>query len=823
MKKIVVIVLSTIVLACNTSIKKSYTLIDYIPKDAQIVLKINDLEQTKNLLRDNDFIKNNNKNNFFKYFKTLPILNHIKQSVGLLCFSPIGKNDFEYTYISKFDPSIINKDSLGLTTIEAISYANKTIHKIGTGEASFFATQQDSILIASSSKLLIENAIRQQENRVLVNQDLIKAYEVSDTEKPLSILVNGKQLQNIHDSLLPATNLYGLANFSGWISADATIEQNALYIDGIAIEKDSLSSTIGIFDNTISQENHIAKITSVTANGFISYTYDDFNVLKKNLALAQDRELVNIPDELDEILSGVSEIGMIFMENENILMLTSLEPENTADLLAGSNSGSYRDITIYSFNKPTSFSNIIAPLILDFEANFYMLYENSILFAPSKNGLQTAIANILNKTVLQQQEYYTNAVEKLSDESSILMVSSIDNLKGHISNGVAKEQKKQWEQLDATKRYKIAALQIIKENNFAHIHGIIQKNIAKGSATSVTQVTSTTLENKILTRPILVKNHRTKGMDIAIQDIDNHLYLISDKGTIFWKKQVNGAIMGDIKQVDIYKNGRYQLVFNTETTLYLVDRDGKDVTSYPKKFKKPITQPLALFDYDKSKRYRILITQGTDITMFDTEGKTISGFGFNTTETNAILPPQHIRIGSKDYILIPEENGTLHILDRLGRSRVNLKEEISFSNNHWYQYQNKFTSLQKDGKLLQIATDGSIALQDQELTENSYLTSTNKTLVTLTENKLTIKGKTIELDFGVYTAPQLFYINDKIYIAITDVQSKKVYLYDSNAELFPNFPVYGNSLISLGNMDSDPNLEFTVQGEENSILTYQIN
>jgi len=122
--------------------------------------------------------------------------------------------------------------------------------------------------------------------------------------------------------------------------------------------------------------------------------------------------------------------------------------------------------------------------------------------------------------------------------------------------------------------------------------------------------------------------------------------------------------MGDIQQIDIYKNGRYQLLFNTENTLYLVDRDGKDVASYPKKFEKTITQPLSLFDYDKNKRYRTIITQGNEVTMLDAQGKVVSGFGFKGTETNIILPPKHIRIGSKDYILIAEESGKLNILDR---------------------------------------------------------------------------------------------------------------------------------------------------------------
>ena len=96
-------------------------------------------------------------------------------------------------------------------------------------------------------------------------------------------------------------------------------------------------------------------------------------------------------------------------------------------------------------------------------------------------------------------------------------------------------------------------------------------------------------------------------------------------------------------------------------------------------------------------------------------------------------------------------------------------------------------------------------------------------MVTLSENKLTIKGKTIELDFGIYTAPKLFYINDKIYIAVTDLQTQKVYLFDSNSKLIPNFPVYGNSEIVLDNVDSDRDLEFVTKGENNSILLYQIN
>lgn len=236
-----------------------------------------------------------------------------------------------------------------------------------------------------------------------------------------------------------------------------------------------------------------------------------------------------------------------------------------------------------------------------------------------------------------------------------------------------------------------------------------------------------------------------------------------------------------------------------------------------------MTQPLSLFDYDKSKRYRIVTTHSNDIKMFDAQAKVVTGFRFKNTESALILPPKHIRIGSKDYILISEENGKLTILDRLGKTRVKVKEKVDFSKNEWYQYLDKFTSTTKSGELIQIQNDGNAVKQNLGLHEDNNIIATNKTLVTFSENTLSIKGKTLELDFGVYTVPKLYYINNKIYVTITDVQAKKVYLYDSNGELFPNFPVYGNSVLSLGNMDKDPNLEFVVQGEENGILIYQIN
>jgi hypothetical protein len=208
--------------------------------------------------------------------------------------------------------------------------------------------------------------------------------------------------------------------------------------------------------------------------------------------------------------------------------------------------------------------------------------------------------------------------------------------------------------------------------------------------------------------------------------------------------------------------------------------------------------------------------------MYDVKSKIVSGFTFKSANSAIISQPKHFRIGNKDYITFKTKN-KLYILDRTGRTRVNPKTNSSFSNQPIFLYKNEFTTTASNGNLFSVKTNGNVSLKNLGLSDSHHLTTTSKTLVTLTENKLTIKGKTSELDFGNYTEPKIFYINDKIYVTITDRQSHKIYLFDSLSKPISNFPVYGNSLIELDNIDKDRNLEFVTRGENNSIILYQIN
>ena len=351
---------------------------------------------------------------------------------------------------------------------------------------------------------------------------------------------------------------------------------------------------------------------------------------------------------------------------------------------------------------------------------------------------------------------------------------------------------------------------------------VIGRSKVKAEANSISEEFNIKLDADILTNPQFVTNYTNNQKDIAVQDINNNLYLISNKGEVLWKKKLEGPILGKIEQVDIFKNGRLQFAFATPNRVYIIDRNGKEVNPFPLKFNDVITQPLSVFDYDNKRDYRLLVTQGKNVLMYDLKGKIVKGFDFKSAASSIITQPEHFRMGSRDYIVIKTEE-KIYILDRRGNTRVNPKTSATFSNEKVYVYESNFTTTSENGILFSIDERGNTSTQQLNLNEQHHIDATSKTLVTLTDNKLSIKSNSVELDFGLYSRPKIFYLNDKIYVSVTDTQTNKVYLFDSLGKSIPNFPVYGSSSIDMDNSDNDKNLEIIVKSGTNELLMYQMN
>lgn len=809
MKKICFIVFCCITLcACENSKSKASSALSLVPENTEIIIKINSSEGLENGLKNNTLITAIENYPQIEDFKSLLIpVYDINKENSIIAISKDTNDSLAISYIVPFSKENITLDSISGVQKDSAFNSKDDIYKLVVKEKDFYSTVVDSILFISNKLELAKNA-QLQKTRA---PDIETILNTSSNQKMVSIFIDHKKANfkalQFRDSLLQ--NL----QFSNYTMIDSDISQNTIFVNGITKATDSTKSLINIFKNTIPQENRIASILPNDIDYFKSITYHDYELFQQNQIKHQFQD--SIVDNYS-MLQNIVEFGNVFKNNQEAILLRSMDVTTALDnMMFKVVSDQYRSVNIYTIENEKPFSTAFSPFLPIISASNFIVIDDFFVFSDEIDFLQTIISNHQNNTVLSESDSYKSIKQDLSDEASILIFRNASELNAIINTNFTDDIK-----LDISS-YNASAIQYIYDINFAHVNAVFKTNKNKRNSNSVTEELNISIDANLAAPPQLLENHTNSQMDIAVQDVNNNLYLISNQGKVFWKKQLDGKILGNINQIDSYKNGRLQLVFNTSNQLYMLDRNGKNVTPFPLKFNDKITQPVSVFDYDKKKKYRLMVTQGKQVLMYDKNGKIVKGFKYKSAQNKITSQPKHYRIGSKDFIVFSQGNN-IEILDRVGKSRVKVKENIIFSENDIYLYNNKFTTSNINGELIQVSQTGKVNYKNLQANSEHKITTTSKTLVVLNDNKLTIKSKTIELDFGNYTTPKIFYINDKIYVTVTDLQSKKGYLFDSQAKPIANFPVYANSQLELNNIDKDNSLEVITKGDDNAIIVYKI-
>ena len=87
---------------------------------------------------------------------------------------------------------------------------------------------------------------------------------------------------------------------------------------------------------------------------------------------------------------------------------------------------------------------------------------------------------------------------------------------------------------------------------------------------------------------------------------------------------------------------------------------------------------------------------------------------------------------------------------------MKIKSTFTPSGETIFAYLKTFTTTDADGNLIQIDGKGNVLSSPLELKNGHRITATTKSLVTLSENILTVKGIPVDLPFGQYSAPKIF-------------------------------------------------------------------
>jgi hypothetical protein len=476
-------------------------------------------------------------------------------------------------------------------------------------------------------------------------------------------------------------------------------------------------------------------------------------------------------------------------------------------------------------------------------SKYCVFYDNNLIFGNSIQALSKYIhANQLGDNLGSDLDF-SRFSEYLATRSNLYFYISIPGSRKlqerYLDPGTVKKINEEEEHFS---NFQAIAYQLTSENDLAY-NNIILKYTPELREDAQT-VWESKLDHPVISKPKLVINHYTGDKEIFVQDEGQIVYLLNSTGRILWKQKIEGRILSDIYQIDYYKNGKLQLLFNTRDQLHLLDRNGNYVERYPVTLPSPATNGLALFDYEKNRNYRIFIAaEDRGVYVYDKEGNTVRGWEFGKTESAVTKPLQHFRIGDRDYLVFADQF-TCYILNRRGQSRVRVQKHFPVARNANFILESNTTGIKPrlaitdtTGRVHFIYLDGQVEESDlgrysgQHYFEYSDLDGDGRReyiFVDGTELKVFASDRsrlfTHTFREKISQPPVIYQFSQgNLKIGLVSDTRHEIYLLNNGGAMYSGFPLRGSTPFSIGVFSSSASkFNLIVGSEDNFLYNYSV-
>lgn len=501
-------------------------------------------------------------------------------------------------------------------------------------------------------------------------------------------------------------------------------------------------------------------------------------------------------------------------------------------------------INVYKLPNPEMFEMLYGSVLNTKKLEYIGFFDNFLIAAENKEVLKNIIySNILGKT-LSRQSYFQDFYMNFTDAFNLLWYQDCRSIPETSKSAFSNEL---YDGLlgdaNAFKNLNGVGFQLLGSKNMTYVN--MAMDYSGEEKTEAETIWQSLLDTSISIKPALVENHYTKEKEIFVQDNSNTIYLISPSGRILWKKVINGKILSDIHQVDCYKNGKLQLLFNTSAKLYLIDRNGNHVDRFPVTLPSNASTGLGLIDYESSRDYRIFIPV-TDkrILLYGIDGNTIKGWRFDRSDHIVTRPVQHFRISGKDYLVFSDKN-RVYILDRQGHARIKLKEQFSKNPNTDFYLELSgpggspcIITGDTKGNIISILLSGNILKRQLPINSTDYSMSVANIDGLGSQEIIVVEGNTLRafdqrgntkftstFSTSISSVPYLYkFASRDIKIGVVCNEESKIYLVNNDGSITKEFPIFGTTAFTIGFLKADAgSFNLVVGGKDNFLYNYVIN
>ncbi len=799
-------------------------------------------------------------------------------------------SNFDFLYITRL-PSI-KRESFIVDVIKKIAgkeiFVSKRTYqgipinelKVPRSDKIFSWSVSKGVFIGSFSAILVEEAIRQIRIGKPFTDDksFTKVYNSSGSITDANIFVNYKMFPKIASSFLKednSTSLNDLSTFTNWTEFDLKIKPEAFVLNGFTCSNDS-TEFLKSFTN---QKPHNTELINILPRrtAFLLYSgFSDFSSYYKALQTFlstkgyknnNSAKIKHIDSEYgislkDKLISWMDNEFALFITESNSTSYSnnafavfrakdierakaSLHELNHAVSLKELNKvkeENYKGYTINYINLRGVLPLFFGPAFEVMDKLFYTTLGNYVVFGNQASSLRSLVDDFTGGKLLVKDAAYSNFSSNIPSSTNyyvyINLARSLQFLKGYFSEKLNDAIDNN---MGLINKLNAIGIQFNNEGPLMYNTIYLQYNGVKKN--DVNLLWSAQLDTSVSMSPQLVVNTEDKTNEIIIQDDSNQLYLIDNSGTIKWKSQLQEKIMGKIHQIDFYHNGKLQYLFNTASRLYLIDHNGDKVGNYPIRLPANSSCGMSVFDYENLREYRIFVPCENNIVYgYQGSGKPLGGWLFNRPIGHISRPVQYFNIDGKEYLLIADSKGSVYILDRKGKKKIEIKEKIFTSPNNAFELDSTdreplhFVTTDTSGKLVYIYLDGKVKTRKVATVSSHHYfilkdinSDGKKDLIFLDKDNLFAMNEDTSAIFThhfgkeVNTAPTVIILpNGKGKIGVTSDQTNELFLFNEDGTVYEGFPLKGSTSFTLGDFNNDRHTNIVVGSSDKMVYVYAI-
>jgi hypothetical protein len=311
-----------------------------------------------------------------------------------------------------------------------------------------------------------------------------------------------------------------------------------------------------------------------------------------------------------------------------------------------------------------------------FTANYYTYHNGYIYFANQAQLLQKfQVKWIANKLITEAPNYKAFAKKMVSSSNLELCIYN-DHAPKYALNFVNENLMNLINRnMGSFKRAQYAAIQFAGSNDkvFA-TQCYVRFNLSKPEKNEL--MWEVPVDTALAIQPMVVQHPVMLTPVIMVQDLHHQLYMFDREGKQLWKRTLDGPILSKISELNVFKNGKKYLSFNTAKQIYLIDENGKDLAGWPAWIPTGTKYPVAIIDPIGDFNYQFVATGiYYKVSAFNAQGRLLPVWNPKEVWPNLVQTVNYLTYNGQTLLAALNEQGFVSYYTLAGRAFTEIPKD----------------------------------------------------------------------------------------------------------------------------------------------------